>query len=173
MNPVAWFVPGVRANGGTYFIGLLVWLVIHAGIAAAMLYADLPLPDMSGIISLVLVTLFTAFVHINRLNDAGRGWAMMLLPVLISIVIYFLAAVIMSMIIGVQMMGEYAAQNGTDMMTVAQDPALTEEFQTWLTEDETRAMAVAVPVTWVAFAGYWAIQLIFGLWFRGMQSREA
>lgn len=173
MNPVAWFVPGVRANGGTYFTGLIVWLVIHAGILAAMLYMDLSLPEWVGLVSLLLVTVFTAFVHINRLNDAGRGWAMMLLPVLISIIIYFLAAIIMSMVLGIQMMNEFAAQNGMDMMTVAQDPAMTEEFQTWLTEDETRAMAVAVPVTWVAFAGYWVIQMIFGLWFRGMPSRAA
>lgn len=173
MNPVAWFVPGVRANGATFFAGLIVWLLIDAARTAGLLYGGVDLPAMTGLISLVLIVLFLIFLHVNRLNDAGRSWTWVLLPVLLSIVAYFVVLMIFGMMIFFEQLGVYADANGLDGGTIMQDPALMAEFQAWFEANADQWAGSQGVATWSSFAAFWIVYVLFGFWFRGMPSREA
>ena len=173
MNPVAWFVPGVRANGTTFFLGLLVFLAAHVALTAVQLYTDIALPDGTGLIFLAVLLLLLVFVHLNRLNDAGRSWTWVFLPIPLALVAFFVVVMIFGTMYFFQQLGVYAEANSLDSATVMQDPALMQEFQTWIENNEGDITGLQLVAAWGSTGAFWAVILLFGLWFRGMPSREA
>lgn len=173
MNPVAWFVPGVRANGATFFAGLIALLALDAVRTAVFMYGGFDAPPFAALGSFLLIVLFLVFLHVNRLNDAGRSWAWLLLPILLAVVAFFLVAIVFGMIIFFDQLGVYAEANGMDAGTIMQDPALMQEFQTYFEDNVDEISGIGSYVPWIGFGAFWAVIVLFGLWFRGMPSREA
>ena len=124
MNPVAWFVPGVRANGTTFFLGLLVFLAAHVALTAVQLYTDIALPDGTGLIFLAVLLLLLVFVHINRLNDAGRSWTWVFLPIPLALVAFFVVVMRFRTTSYLQQLGVYVEANSLGTATIMQGPAL-------------------------------------------------
>lgn len=173
MNPVAWFVPGVRANGATFFTGLLVFMAAHVALTAVQLYTDIALPDFTGLLFLGVLMLLLVFIHLNRLNDAGRSWTWVFLPIPIALLAFFVVLMVLGSMYFFQELGVYAEANGVDSGTVMADPAMMQEFQASLESGDNDVTGLQLAAAWGSTGAFWAAILLLGLWFRGMPSREA
>lgn len=172
MNPVAWFVPGLRASGLTFFFGLIVYLVIDGARLYAAAKEMVDVPGYVWLAGFAVIFLLLVFLHFNRLNDAGKGWAWLFLPLGLGLLAKGIGSFTGLMIGSFGLMGQYAEEQGTDLQSVAQDPAFQEQFQVWLESDPERVMHIASLTIWPSFIAFWVVVVLFGLWFMSMKRQQ-
>lgn len=173
MNPLAFFLPGQRASSSTFFIGLFVLAALDAArlwaLQSGMLPAEGPVAMIVPIGSLILMTLFVLFLFMNRRADAQRGPGLAFLPVGLSLLARIIGAGIFVTVAGMGMMQEFAAEQGQDWMTAAQDPAFQEQFEAWTEANPDATDGMQMMSAIISFAAFWVPAFLFGLWFAGMK----
>lgn len=173
MNPLAFFLPGQRASSSTFFIGLVVLAALDAarlyGLQAGTLPDEGPVAAIIPIGSLIVMTLFVLFLFMNRRADAQRGPGLAFLPVGLSLLIRIIAGGVFVTVTGMGMMQEFAASQGQDWMTAAQDPAFQGQFEAWLEANPESSDGIQTTSAIISFLGFWIPAFLFGLWFGGMK----
>ncbi|WP_421792020.1 hypothetical protein [Hyphobacterium sp.] len=176
MNPLAIVTPIQRAAPAAFLIGLVILAVADA--AKTWFGTTLGTSDNSelfGYLSMALfflLVVFVSFLFINRRRDADRGIMLFLLPVIVAALVSMIASGILAVTVSIGLMGEYAESIGRDFQTVAQDPAMQEDFQAWLEENTAMAQERLSPAAWVGFGGFWAVTFLFGFWFASMKRED-
>tara|TARA_R110002096_G_scaffold70585_2_gene169239 strand:- start:343 stop:879 length:537 start_codon:yes stop_codon:yes gene_type:complete len=172
MNPLAFFLPGQRASSSTFFIGLVVLAALDAArlwaLQSGMMPSEGPVAMIAPIGSLILITLFVLFLFMNRRADAQRGPGLAFLPVGLSLLVRIVGAGIFVTVAGMGMMQEFAAEQGQDWMTAAQDPAFQEQFQAWSEANPDATDGIQLTSAIVSFAAFWVPIALFSFWFAGM-----
>ena len=161
MNPLAFFLPGQRASSSTFFIGLVVLAALDAARLWALQSGMMPSEGPVAMIAPI-------FLFMNRRADAQRGPGLAFLPVGLSLLVRIVGAGIFVTVAGMGMMQEFAAEQGQDWMTAAQDPAFQEQFQAWSEANPDATDGIQLTSAIVSFAAFWVPIALFSFWFAGM-----
>ncbi len=168
IEPKSIFLPNGTLRPDQY------WLAI--GIVAAIDTLRLSLVP-TGMVQTVLITLaILAFVHINRLRDAGRSPRLVSAPILLGLAGKIIVASVAFFFAAMPVLEAYLTSIGVDINDTTEvnraimAPEFQEDFNAFMTADTGRALELIRAMAWPSHWGFWIVIGIVGQWFSRLPS---